>query len=559
MRFARNAFGIAAIVLLVTGANLLALHETLFTASVATPFAAAALLGIVWFVLWLVTLGQRQSASSGGLINAVVSSMFLLGIFIVLYAFVARADWSRDLTAEGRRELAPQTKLVLESLTQPVDVICFFVKAGDDRVRTAQDKTRRFLDQCQQYTDQLAISFIDPAEHPEQVQKYGVIGTKKSQVGSILLTSGSRHREIPLSTVNARLEERDFTNSLINVSRNAVPKIYFLMGHGGWDLQSDDPKQGGKKFTALLAHESYELAALSISPDAPTVPSDCSVLLINGFTDDLREDEVAAIDQYVNDGGRFMILMNPLYQQQSAVPMVERLRPWLDNRFGVRLPSNVLVSTETGGYQIAFLPDFSVFPNFEEDPSNQQLWRGSFNGAHPITRGMDKQMVMSFVRSVESAAELPDGVTHTPLLRSTPGTWAETDLDAVMSQKPISMDPGETGGPNPVALAVTAQAGVDVANESRPRESRGVIVGNAYLTTNDTVVIAGVQDFLLNSLAWLTESEELIAIRPRTDRDEPLVLTRDQQRLIAWIASLGTVQAVALLGVVVFVWRRKYR
>jgi len=36
-------------------------------------------------------------------------------------------------------------------------------------------------------------------------------------------------------------------------------------------------------------------------------------------------------------------------------------------------------------------------------------------------------------------------------------------------------------------------------------------------------------------------------------------LTRSQQRLIAWIASLGVVQAIALAGILVFLQRRKYR
>jgi ABC-type uncharacterized transport system involved in gliding motility auxiliary subunit len=463
------------------------------------------------------------------------------------------------LTKEGRRDLAPQTVLVLQSLTEPVEIVCFFVKAADDRIRLAQEKTRRFLDRCGQYTDQLEVTFIDPQQHPAQVQKYNVLGVQRSKVGSILLKSGTRQREIPLSDVNARLEERDFTNALVNVSQRSSPKLYFLSGHGGWDLQSDEPRLGGRKFADLLSRESYEIAAWSAQPGAAVIPADCDVFIINGFTDDLREVEVDAIDAYMSGGGRLLVLINPLYKQQTTLPSVERLRPYLEGRFGVGLPTNVLVSTETRGYQIAFLPDFSVFGEFDEPADTLDPFRGSYNAVHPITRGLDKEVVLNFVRSVESAAEPPEGVTHSVLLRSTPGTWAETDLDAVMNRRPIQHEATETGGPNPVAVAVTTQSDVAVADESRPREGRAIVVGSAYMSDNEFMIYAGIQDFLLNSVAWLTENEDLIAIRPIGDLEQPLLLTPRQERIVAWVASLSVVQLIALAGVGVYLWRRRYR
>lgn len=559
MRLFRNAVGVAALLLFVGGVNFLILRETLFTAAVAAPLLGAAILGAGWFVLWLATAARRAQGTGGGPMNSVVGSAFMLGICGMVYAFAARAGGSWDLTKEGRRDLAPQTVQVLESLTQPIEVVCFFVKAGDDRVTTAQDKTRRFLERCQDRTEQLQVSFIDPQKHPEQVQKYNAIGVQKSQVGSVVLKAGPRQREIPLSGVNARLEERDFTNGIINIARATKPKLYFLTGHGGWDLESDAPKLGGRVFAGLLRHESYEIASLALGPDAPAVPSDCAVLVINGFTDDLREDEIGAIDQYLLGGGRLFLVINPLVQASSSSRVVERLRPWIESRLGLRLPSNVLVSRETSSYQIMFIPDFGMYGEFTDPLNGIARFRGSFNAEHPITAGLDKTLPLSLVRSVEPAEQVPEGVTQVILLRSTPDTWAETSLDAIMNQQPIGMDPGETRGPNPVAAAVTVKAEVDTADESRAREGRAIVIGNADLTTNELIKLAGAQDLLLNSMAWLTASEELIAIRAATDAGEPIVLTRGQQRTIAWVASLGPVQAIALAGAIVLFWRRRYR
>lgn len=555
----RNVVGVAAAVLFAVSLNIAILDASLVSRAAGWPMSIAAGLALVWLLLWLIGLATAGQPSRAGLANAIVASLFLFGIFSVLYAFVARERVSWDLTKEGRRDLAAQSVLVLQSLTEPVEVVCFFVKAGEDRVRIAQDKTRRFLEECARYTDQLEVTFVDPQEHPEQVEKYNVIGTKKSEVGSVLLKSGPRQREIPLSDVNARLEERDFTNALVNVTRQISPKIYFLMGHGGWDLQSEDPKNGGRKFAELLVRESYEIAAWAAEPDSAAVPADCDLLIVNGFTDDLRDYEADALGRYLDGGGRLLVLMNPLYKQETSIPSVERLRPFLEQKLGIALPTNVLVSSETGGYQIALLPDFSVFKGFVEPATSLDPFRGSYNAMHPITRGLDKQVVISLARSVEATETLPDGVAQQVLLRSTPGTWAETDIEAIMSQRPIQAEATETRGPNPLAVAITTQSDVSVPDESRPREARAVVVGNAYLSGNEFMVYAGIQDFLLNSVAWLTESEDLIAIRPVGELDEPLVLTERQQRLIAWVASLSVVQVIALVGVAVFLWRRQYR
>ena len=91
------------------------------------------------------------------------------------------------------------------------------------------------------------------------------------------------------------------------------------------------------------------------------------------------------------------------------------------------------------------------------------------------------------------------------------------------------------------------------------RDARVVVLGDADISTNEAVNHVSNQDLLLNSIAWLTENEELIAIRPTAGADQPLILSRDQQRMIAWIASLGAVQAIALSGVIVFLFRRRYR
>ncbi len=553
----RLAVGVAALILLIAGLNLMVLREALFNVKVLTPLLGGLGLGALWLLLRAVSLLGSRNEASRGAFNSVLSSVVFLGICMTVYAFVAREDLAWDLTQEGRRDLAPQTKIILESLTNPVEITCFFIRAGEDRVRIAQDKTERFLRRCQEYSDRLSVEFVDPQKNPERVKALNAL--RVSNVGTVVVRSGARQRELPLSDVNARLEERSFTNAVLNVSRDAIPKVYFLTGHGERDITSDDPETGGAQFRLWLQKEAHEVQRCIIPTDNPMLPDDCSVLIINGYQADLLPHEIQALDQYVTDGGRLLVLVNVQRVEESEFVVLEQFRPWLDERFGIRIGSDIVVSNATRSYEIMFVPDFEILGGAPRIAQQDRQFRGSFNNLHAITRDLDKQLVLYFVRTVSLAPNLPEGVTGTVLMRSTPDTWAETDLTAVADRDVIKQDPDELSGPNPVMVAVSARSSRPVGDGDRMRESRVIVLGDADLALNKYMNLMSNQDLLLNSVAWLTENEELIAMRPTADVDQPLILLQNEKRLIAWIASLGAVQAIALAGTLVFLKRRKYR
>jgi hypothetical protein len=63
----------------------------------------------------------------------------------------------------------------------------------------------------------------------------------------------------------------------------------------------------------------------------------------------------------------------------------------------------------------------------------------------------------------------------------------------------------------------------------------------------------------LNTIAWLTENEDLIAIRPRGSEGQVLSLTVAEQRGIVWLSVLGTLQVIVLIGMLTFLYRRRYQ
>ncbi len=561
MKLLRLVCGIVALVALVAGLNLLALKQNLFLASVLVPFGVSLAAGIVWLGLALAAKTRdsfRQGQTLYG-ISTTLSTLVFLGICIVLYAFAQHGDPSWDLTKEGRRKLSDQTVQVLESLSKDVDIICFFLQIDDELVRIAAEKTERFLDQCAQHTSHLKIEYLDP--QIERARLEGLNITHASTQGTIVIRCGNRQKVITLQGGSPRLEERDFTNSLINVIRDATPKVYFLTGHGERSVIDPDKDKGGTLFKSLLEGEAYQVDRCAIMISKPEVPADCDVLVIDGLgvagpQSDLHPEEIRAIQAFMDRGGRLLILLDPWQKVIAGQNQVEQLLPWLEQRYGVIVGNDMAISP-TSKWTVEFTADTSLF---DDGKQSQPAFMGSFSAEHGITARFDQKILFSAARTVRLADTMPPKTAGTELLRTTPDFYAETDLATLAGQGKASRGPGETNGPLSMAVAVTAKTSALIGDTGQTRDARLVVVGDSDFASNGQIAsIPGNFNFILNTMAWLTENEDLIAIRPTGKQAPPVILSDYDQRAIVWIAVLGTVQAVAVAGMIAFVLRRKYQ
>jgi ABC-type uncharacterized transport system involved in gliding motility auxiliary subunit len=81
-------------------------------------------------------------------------------------------------------------------------------------------------------------------------------------------------------------------------------------------------------------------------------------------------------------------------------------------------------------------------------------------------------------------------------------------------------------------------------------------MGDSDFASNAAINVSGNRDFFMNIVGWLSQQENLIAIRPREPGDSRLTLTADQSRRIAWLALLIIPGAIFALGIYTW-WRRR--
>lgn len=558
MKSLQTVTGIAALLCLAAAVNLLVWQQDSLMGLAWGGLLLGFGLGLVWLVLAVMGLAGSagwEGWAAGG-VNAALSTLFFLGICITLYVLIARSDASWDLTQEGRRDLAPQTIQVLQTMNQEVQVMCLFLSVDDELVMIAREKTQRFLKQCQGYTGLLKVEEMDPQVEMPRLQAMGV--THVSTQGTIVVKAGKRQRVITLSGGSPRLEERDFTNALINVLREKEPQIGFLTGHQERSLADEDPQNGGSVMGNLLVGEAYGIGNVSIKISDPEIPQGLSVLVINNPRGDLHPMEIKAIDTYLEKGGRLLMLLEPWKSVTQGLGQGEQMRPWLEERFGISVGSDMLMCEgRKKPWELELRNDDKPFAATD---AGFMEYNGSFLKDHPITGGFDRALLLDDVRSVGKAAKVPEGVTVKEIIRSAPEYWGETNLQLLEEKREANKGTEEKGGPLPIAVAAVRKTGV-VDDSGQPVTSRVVVIGDSDFATNGQLITEtqGSLNLLMNTMAWLTEREDLIAIRPSGKTDPPIVLNQGEERAIVWVSTLLTAQLVAAAGLAAFLLRRKYR
>ena len=108
---------------------------------------------------------------------------------------------------------------------------------------------------------------------------------------------------------------------------------------------------------------------------------------------------------------------------------------------------------------------------------------------------------------IEPSTTGKKGLEATPLVRTSPSSWAETDVEAVFTQGTADLGPNDKKGPVTVALAVTAkpaEMGVASGDDASKLEARLVVIGSTMFAWNQFFTQRAVNaDLVLNSIGWL--------------------------------------------------------
>ena len=326
--------------------------------------------------------------------------------------------------------------------------------------------------------------------------------------------------------------EEAITNAIVEVTLDEKPHVYILSGKTYYDTE-----QALSEVVSKLKDEANDIDYLDILTKGE-IPSDCSCLVITTLGQDLSELERDKILDYINNGGKMMII--------TSQNMLEVETPNLNQvleQYGITLRYGALLEQDSS--------------KMLQDSPNMIITDVSAS----FMSKLDMKIKMCLINAgkIEFAADdkLEElGVTYETIATTSDKAFVRTNFNTKSTSK--TTEDGEEG-----AAIVGAYVNKKISDD---KNSQLIIYSNELFASNVQVLISSQyysyavelynnEDVILNSISHLTEREDTIVIR-KTNESETYSVT-DQEDVIIKTIIFVVPMLIIFTGIVVWIYRRR--
>lgn len=484
---------------------------------------------------------SRRQAREGVMATSGVA--LALGILVAANYILSRQNVRWDLTAAQQYSLSDQTRRVLEELDAPISVLVFAREAEFPGFRDR-------LDEYAYVSSQVNVEYIDVDRSPVRARQYEV-----QAYGTIVFEYEGR---VERTTSNS---EQELTNALIKAVEGEERTVYFVQGHGERDPEGDD-RDGYRAVRDALGRDNFRVETVVLAQTGE-VPADATVMVVAGPSTDLLPAEADLLRDYLDGGGKLLLMLDPP-DTEDGPPQPNLIA--LAGEWGIELGTDVVVDASGVGQLLgtdASVPVAATYP------------------PHAITDDFNLLTAFPLARSVRPIAGGVSGRIGVVVVETGARSWAEADLSQLATgEVTLDEDAGDVPGPVPIATVVSqtidepepapddedggegadgtagSGAGNTDTDDEPPLEARLAVFGDSDFASNSAVGIQGNRDLALNTINWLAQQENLIAIRPREPEDRRITLTADQQARVYWLSLLLLPGFIAGAGIYTW-WGRR--
>ena len=484
-------------------------------------YIGLAVAGGVILVLWLGLLLSasrgfwgRRSTQAGT--NALVATGAVIVILGLINFLAVHYSQRIDFTENQLFTLSSGSQQLVQNLSQPLKVWVF--------ERNINPVDQELLENYQR-NGPIQFEVVDPQVYLGLAQQFNV-----QSVGEVYLEYGDKKQLVQSLSQTERLSEIRLSNAIAQIQSDRTLSVYILQGHGEPELQATEG--GLSQAVAGLEGQGYQVEALNLA-ERPSVPKDAAAIIVAGPKRKLFAGEATALKNYLNGGGRLLLLIDP----ETDPGLEPLLQDW-----GVELDPRLIIDASGTGNVIGYGPATTLITNY---------------GNHPITEEFANGIsVYPLARPIGTVKK--QGIEAVALLITSDRSWAESSLQ----EEEVTFDPqSDVKGPLDLGVVLTrpsATAAEDSPdNNSEKAESRLVVIGNSAFATNGWFEQQLNSDVFLNSVDWLANDEEqTLAIRPKEPKERRINLSAAQAGMIGWLALL-VMPLLGLIAAAIAWWRRR--
>ena len=439
-----------------------------------------------------------------------------------------RADWSAGRTAG----LSSRTLTLLADLQESVQVLACF-RTTDPLLRPVRNLLREYA----MAAPNLQITFVDPDR--DLLQAKTLAPYLRGLEPNVVIFRNAKRSVVVHKSDLALFDdtpmligrpqrlllfkgENAFSSALQRIQQENEPVVYFLTGHGERGIDDYDPAFGYSDLARRLRRLYIEPRTLFFG-ESDTVPSDADAVVIAGPTQPLTAVEQTRLRDYLERGGRLMVLLD-LGSHSDLEPLLEE--------WGVRVGSQRVVDATLTGREI-------LIRRYSQHPAMASLAGITtiFNLPRPV------QPVSGSAGIAPVSADRP---TVNVLAWTSDTGFATPDLD---NAKPSFNEETDLHGPISLAAAVERGPAPELKVELAP--ARLVVAGDSTLAANGALRQGYNIDFFMAAMNWLLERSQILPIDPRQPDNFRIILEQPQFLNLFWLWVIIFPAAVGFAGCLV--------
>ena len=220
--------------------------------------------------------------------------LIVLAVVGALNFLTNRYNKTYDTTSSKQFTLSDQTLKIAKNLKQDVSISYWDQPTS---FQAAHD----LLDRYKDLSPKIDVKYQDLEKNITQARAAGV-----TRRGAVLVQTGGKTQEAK------SLSEEEVTGALVRALKTGDKIACFVEGAGEHTL-ADTDRGGYGELKTLAESNNYKTQSINLL-QKPMIPNDCTMVIVGGPTRDYLQPAVDALKNYVENGGKAIIMLDPPFK-----------------------------------------------------------------------------------------------------------------------------------------------------------------------------------------------------------------------------------------------------
>ncbi|MCH6255913.1 GldG family protein [Puniceicoccaceae bacterium K14] len=470
-----------------------------------------------------------------------IAQVALVFVILACINYIGMRNYNRiDLTENRTYTLSAETNAYLQQLNIPINVIVTLSEQSKDQgIQQILNDVKGLLQEYEYATrdngdNRISVEYLNVYQQTRRSRELEI-----ENPNVIVFKSETRSIEVQIqdlylmqnNEVRQFLGENVFTRSVLELSDESQPIVYFTVGHGEKNLKSVDPHYGASRLADELKSRNIVSREIDLS-SIEQINEDASLLIIAGPVTSFLPQEQEHIRNYLKRrSGRVIILLEP--GQEHG----------LDDLFfdwGI-LADDVIVVERDHRHLIS--GGDIMLKRFAPHPITQELLNNNL------------YLITDQARSIREDPGRPtdESLKVTELIASSQtASWGEKNYNALETAEFNR----ERDIPGPVKVGVLSERKVDSSLGINIPGGKIIVFGSSSFVSNNRIESAGNFFLIKNAINFALDRNTRLNIPPREISKVKLELSIKELQVSRYLIWLGPPAIIGLLGLAIYLIRR---